>query len=61
MEVVDEKVLAAAASLGQLVTPANAKVSPLSSADMSMDLEDSSVDMPENSGKLKAQKYRKGE
>lgn len=62
----DEKVLAAA-SLGQFAEhhrralAANSATSTLSSTDISIDLEDSSIDMPENSGKLKAQKYRKGE
>ena len=66
MEVVDEKVLAAA-SLGQFAEhhkralATNSATSTLSSTDTSIDLEDSSIDMPEYSGKLKAQKYRKGE
>lgn len=66
MEVVDEQVLAAA-SLEQFsehhasAMAANSPTATLSSTDMSIDLADISVDMPESSGKLKAQKYRKSE
>ena len=51
VDAANEKVLVAASSQ----TPS------VSSMDRSVDLENSSIDMPESSGKLKAQTYRKGE
>ena len=51
VDAANEKVLVAASS----------QTASLSSMDRSVDLENSSIDMPESSGKLKAQTYRKGE
>ncbi len=66
MEVVDEKVLAAATLPQHIVQQIEAQARPssplLSSVDASIDIDDlGPIDMPEQSGKLKAQKYRKGE
>ena len=62
MEVVDEKVLAAATYPQHIVQQIEADARPMSSTDASVDMEDlSPIDMPEQSGKLKAQRYRKGE
>lgn len=66
MEVVDEKVLAAATLpqhiVQQIEVDARPKSPLLSSMEGSIDVDDfGPIDMPEQSGKLKAQKYRKGE
>ncbi|KAA6417134.1 MAG: ABC transporter B family member chloroplastic-like [Trebouxia sp. A1-2] len=66
MEVVDEKVLAAATLpqhiVQQIEVDARPKSPLLSSMEGSVDVDDlGPIDMPEQSGKLKAQKYRKGE
>ena len=67
MEVVDEQVLAAATLpqhiVQQIETDARPK-SPVLSSDSVSSVDDgdmSPIDMPEQSGKLKAQKYRKSE
>ena len=65
MEVVDEKVLAAATlppHVVQQLEMAARPGSPVASTDASVDTNEwEPIDMPEQSGKLKAQKYRKGE
>ena len=58
VDAANEKVLVAA-SPDQFA--ASSQTPSLSSMDRSVDLENSSIDMPESSGKLKAQTYRKGE
>ena len=67
MEVVDEQVLAAATLPQQIVQQIEADArpkSPLLSSESITSMDDSDmlpIDMPEQSGKLKAQKYRKSE
>ena len=67
MEVVDEQVLAAATLPQQIVQQIEADArpkSPLLSSESVSSMDDSDmppIDMPEQSGKLKAQKYRKSE
>lgn len=67
MEVVDEQVLAAATLPQHIVQQIEADArpkSPLLSSESISSMDDSDmqlIDMPEQSGKLKAQKYRKSE
>lgn len=67
MEVVDEQVLAAATLPQHIVQQIEADArpkSPLLSSESVSSMDDSDmlpIDMPEQSGKLKAQKYRKSE
>lgn len=67
MEVVDEQVLAAATLPQHIVQQIEAEARPKSpklSSDSVSSMDDSEmlpIDMPEQSGKLKAQKYRKSE
>lgn len=67
MEVVDEQVLAAATLPQHIVEKIEAEARPKSpqlSSDSVSSMDDSEmlpIDMPEQSGKLKAQKYRKSE
>lgn len=67
MEVVDEQVLAAATLPQHIVQQIEAEArpkSPVVSSDSVSSMDDGDmppIDMPEQSGKLKAQKYRKSE